>query len=119
MAGRCELRWRLPRVADEKYQAAVWGLYRELTGDEGNGVSLRGMSDAIRVEGDEDGMAVQKRLAARRAGDEVEMSGSVSERFLQLQLDESERANAAGVEGGAKYTLTGCDPGKALFRSTR
>ena len=48
---------------------------------------------------------MHQRLAARRAGDAVESTNSVSERYLQLQLDESERANAAGAELGAKFTL--------------
>ena len=123
MAGRCELRWALPRTPDDRYVAAVRALYVELTGDgDGDGAarqSLRAMSETLRTEGDEDDGAVPRRLAARRAGDAVELSNSVSERFLQLQLDESERAHGAGTEPGAKFTLSGCEPAKALFRSTR
>ena len=121
MAGRCELRWQLPRTPDERYVTAVRALYVELTGDADGAAkaSLRALADTLRTEGDEDGAAVHQRLAARRAGDVVELSNSVSERYLQLQLDESERAKAAGVEPGARFTLSGCDPGKALFRSTK
>ncbi len=121
MVGRCELRWQLPRVPDERYVGAVRALYGELTGDsEGAaGMSLRALGDAIRIDSDDDAIAVHRRLAARRAGDVVDGTGSVYERYLQLQLDESERAHQAGVELGAKLTLTGCDPGSALFRSTR
>ncbi|MGZ3441869.1 MAG: hypothetical protein ACXVDD_20255 [Polyangia bacterium] len=118
MAWRCELRWQLPRVAKEEYVAAVRALYVELTGDDGR-VPLRAMADALRVDSDDDPIAVHKRLAERRAGARVEGSGSVYERFLQLQLDESERAARDGDEPGAKLTLTGCDAEHALFRSTR
>jgi hypothetical protein len=119
MAGRCELRWQLPRTPDERYVAAVRALYVELTGDSDGKPSLRAMADTLRVEGDEDGAAIHQRLAARRTGDAVELSNSVSERYLQLQLDESERARTAGVEPGARFTLSGCDPAKSLFRSTK
>ena len=121
MAGRCELRWQLPRTPDERYVTAVRALYVELTGDSDGAAkaSLRALADTLRTEGDEDGAAVHQRLASRRAGDAVESTNSVSERYLQLQLDESERAKAAGAELGAKFTLSGCDPAKSLFRSTK
>jgi hypothetical protein len=121
MAARCELRWQLPRVADDKYVAAVRALYVELTGDNDGAarLSLRALGDTLRVDSDDDAVAVHQRLAARRAGEAVEPSGSVYERYLQLQLDESERAHRDGSEPGAKLTLSGCDAGSALFRSSR
>jgi hypothetical protein len=117
MVGRCELRWQMPRVADEKYVASVRALYVELTGEDGK--SLREMTDAIRIGSDDDPIAVHRRLAEKRAGRGGEVGGSIYERYLQLQLDESERAQREGVELGAKYTVTGCDAERALFRSTR
>ena len=121
MAARCELRWQLPRVPDARYVAALRALYVELTGDvDGAAAQDAGaMAELLRRNSDEDAGAAQRRLAAARAGDAVTPSGSIYERFLQLQLDESERAHRDGVEGGAKFTLSGCDPGSAIFRSTR
>jgi hypothetical protein len=121
MAARCELRWQLPRVADDRYVAAVRALYVELTGDKDGaaGQSLRALADTLRVDSDDDAVAVHRRLAVRRAGEAVEASGSVYERYLQLQLDESERAHREGTELGARFTLTGCEASRALFRSSR
>jgi len=118
MATRCELRWQLPRTPTDRYQAAVRALYVELTGDD-SGPSLRIMDDTLRVQSDDDALPVHKRLADRRAGAAVEPSGSVYERYLQLQLDESERAQRDGDEPGPKFTMTGCDSGSAIFRSGR
>lgn len=117
MIGRCELRWQMPRVADEKYVEAVRALYVELTGEDGK--TLREMADALRVGSDDDPIAVHRRLAEKRAGRSGQAGGSIYERYLQLQLDESERAQRDGVELGAKHTVTGCDAESALFRSTR
>ena len=99
MATRCELRWQLPRTPTDRYQAAVRALYVELTGDDSQ-PSLRIMDDTLRVQSDDDALPVHKRLADRRAGAAVEPSGSVYERYLQLQLDESERAQQDGDEPG-------------------
>jgi hypothetical protein len=118
MAARCELRWQMPRAPSDRYQAAVRALYVELTGDDAER-SLRIMDDTLRVESDERAIDAHKRLAERRAGGEVAASGSVYERYLQLQLDEAERARRDGDELGPKYTMTGCDPDHALFRSGR
>jgi len=121
MATRCELRWQLPRTPDARYVTALRALYVELTGDP-NGAAAQdagALADFLRRHGDEDAGAAQARLASARAGDAVAHTGSVYERFLQLQLDESERAHADGAEGGAKFTLSGCDPASSVFRSTR
>jgi hypothetical protein len=118
MATRCELRWQLPRTPSDRYQAAVRALYVELTGDESER-SLRILDDTLRVGSDDDALPVHKRLADRRAGAAVEPGGSVYERYLQLQLDESERGQRDGDEPGPKLTMTGCDSGSALFRSGR
>jgi hypothetical protein len=117
MVVRCELRWQMPRVASEKYGAAVRALYVELTGDEGR-VSLAAMAEALRIGGDDEPVAVHRRLAERRVGG-GEGGGGVYERFMQLQLDESERAAREGDELGAKFTLSGCEAEHALYRSTR
>jgi hypothetical protein len=118
MVGRCELRWQMPRVASEKYAAAVRALYAELTGDEAR-VSLGAMAEALRIGSDDEPVAVHRRLAEKRAGARADEGGGVYERFLQLQLDESERAAREGDELGAKLTLSGCDAERALYRSTR
>jgi hypothetical protein len=118
MATRCELRWQLPRTPSDRYQAAVRALYVELTGDESEH-SLRIIDDTLRVQSDDDALSVHKRLAERRAGANVEPGGSVYERYLQLQLDESERGQRDGDEPGPKLTMTGCDSGSAIFRSGR
>jgi hypothetical protein len=121
MATRCELRWQLPRTLDDRYAAAVRSLYTELTGDpaEATHATVRTMTDALRVDADDDATDVHRRLAARRAGRPADASGSVYERYLQLQLDESERASRDGVPSGPRFTVTGCDRERALFRSTR
>ncbi len=121
MATRCELRWQLPRVPDDAYAAAVRSLYVELTGDSDGAarLPLRVLADALRAEPDDDPIATHRRLAARRAGDSASPSGSVYERYLQLQLDAAERAHAAGLDDGPRFTFTGCDPAHALFRSER
>jgi hypothetical protein len=121
MATRCELRWQLPRTLDDRYLTAVRSLYTELTGDpaEAAHATPRAMSDALRVDADDDATDVHRRLAVRRAGQRVDSSGSVYERYLQLQLDESERAHRDGVPAGPKFTMTGCDRETSMFRSTR
>jgi hypothetical protein len=154
MTARCELRWQLPPFGTDgsgegdaydrvlaaerdRYAAAVRALYVELTGDADGAarMSLRALADAIRADSDDDAIATiatHRRLAERRAGDEVPASGSVYERYLALQLDAGdafERALAAEVgrarahelrlAAGPKFTLTGCDPEHTLFRSQR
>jgi hypothetical protein len=121
MASRCELRWQLPSTPDDKYVASMRALYAELTGDPNSAAqaSLRSMTDALRIDADDDAAEVHRRLSAQRAGDPVTLSGSIYERYLQLQLSESESAQSDGVPLGPKFTLTGCDPGTAMFRSTR
>lgn len=91
MATRCELRWQLPRET-----------------------SQRTIADPIRVHPDDDRAATHRRLARFHAGERVALSGSRYERWLEAQLDE-----AARTPDGAKFTMTGCDPKLALFRSQR
>lgn len=149
MAGRCELRWQMPpffraaqpsfgagyeralAAARQRYVTALRQLYVEATGDADGAahLSARLLADALRQRDDS---AAAAQLANARTGDPVTLDGSPYERLLQLQLgagddfehalDEEvgpERAHALRLGAGPKFTLTGCDPQHALFRSQR
>jgi hypothetical protein len=118
----------------DRYVAQLRALYVEQTGDRvlAERMDLRMLADALRRGSGDDATEVHLRLARARAGDEVTPRGSPYERFLQLQLDAGDaferalapslgqaRAHELRLASGAKHTITGCEPGGALFRSTR
>lgn len=121
-------------AARDRYVAALRALYAEATGDADAAAHLppRELADAIRRASDGSGLEIQRRLSAARAGDPVALDDSIDERYLELQLSTGDdfertlaeevgpdRAHTLRLAAGPKFTLTGCDPAHALYRSQR